>query len=600
MSLPYPIWTGTWRDYRFSPPADGGRPENALTGTLFTVSEGPNELGISLVVPEANGKMRFWRNTPVASLSPGQTATLGDRVVGYEFDEDIDNGYRPNGSMQLSSTPTPVNAKLLGNNINLGQDSYLPGTATHVMTLYRAGTALVFSAGTVQWSWGLDGQHDNGPSVPNVSMKQATVNLFADMGNVQPATIQAGLTAASASTDTTPPTSAISSPSGGSSAVTGSTVMITGTAADSGGGIITGVEVSTDNGVTWHPAIGRASWSYTWVPTIQGSAIIRSRAIDDSGNIETPLTGNSVTVNACTVNCTIWPGTVPEIADAGYDNAAVELGVKFRSDSAGYITGIRFYKSSANIGAHVANLWSGTGTLLASAPFYSETASGWQQVNFLTPVSIAANTDYVASYFVSDGHYSADPYYFLSEGIDSAPLHALKDGISGFNGVYAYGAASSFPNQGFHSNNYWVDVVYSATSPPVPTLTSIEVTPAGQTIFRGATQQFTATGIYSNGSTTNLTSQVTWGSSNTGVATITSAGLATAVSAGGTTISAVFGLTGSTTLTVHVMPLTITTQSLPGGLLNVSYSAALSASGGTLPYTWTISSGSLPSGLSAR
>ena len=409
-------WTGTWRDYRFSPPADGGRPENALTGTLFTVSEGPNELGISLVVPEANGKMRFWRNTPVASLSPGLTATLGDRVVGYEFDEDIDNGYRPNGSMQLSSTPTPVNAKLLGNNINLGQDSYLPGTATHVMTLYRAGTALVFSAGTVQWSWGLDGQHDNGPSVPNVSMKQATVNLFADMGNVQPATIQAGLTAASASTDTTPPTSAISSPSGGSSAVTGSTVMITGTAADSGGGIITGVEVSTDNGVTWHPAIGRASWSYTWVPTIQGSAIIRSRAIDDSGNIETPLTGNSVTVNACTVNCTIWPGTVPGIADAGYDNAAVELGVKFRSDSAGYITGIRFYKSSANIGAHVANLWSGTGTLLASAPFYSETASGWQQVNFLTPVSIAANTDYVASYFVSDGHYSADPYYFLSAG----------------------------------------------------------------------------------------------------------------------------------------------------------------------------------------
>src|SRR5712691_6257390 len=31
---PSPIWTGTWRDPRFSPPSDGGRPENALTGTI--------------------------------------------------------------------------------------------------------------------------------------------------------------------------------------------------------------------------------------------------------------------------------------------------------------------------------------------------------------------------------------------------------------------------------------------------------------------------------------------------------------------------------------------------------------------------------------
>ena len=35
---PTATWTGTWRDPRFSPPADGGRPENALTGTIFTVN----------------------------------------------------------------------------------------------------------------------------------------------------------------------------------------------------------------------------------------------------------------------------------------------------------------------------------------------------------------------------------------------------------------------------------------------------------------------------------------------------------------------------------------------------------------------------------
>ncbi len=68
-------WTGTWRDPRFSPPADGGRPENALTGTLFMVNAGATT---ALRVPDADGKMRFWRNTSVATQAPGATATLGD------------------------------------------------------------------------------------------------------------------------------------------------------------------------------------------------------------------------------------------------------------------------------------------------------------------------------------------------------------------------------------------------------------------------------------------------------------------------------------------------------------------------------------------
>src|SRR5208337_3903132 len=103
---------------------------------------------------------------------------------------------------------------------------------------------------------------------------------------------------------------------------------------------------------------------------------------------------------------TIWPSTtVPGTVDDGPDSA-VELGVKFRSDVAGSITGIRFYKASANTGTHVGNLWTSTGTLLATATFTGETASGWQQVNFATPVSITANTVYVASYHANNGHFS--------------------------------------------------------------------------------------------------------------------------------------------------------------------------------------------------
>ena len=79
--------------------------------------------------------------------------------------------------------------------------------------MYRAASgALVFGAGTVQWSWGLDGNHDRGASRrPTRDMQQATVNLLADMA-CQPDTLQSGLVAATASTDTTPPTSASPSP----------------------------------------------------------------------------------------------------------------------------------------------------------------------------------------------------------------------------------------------------------------------------------------------------------------------------------------------------------------------------------------------------
>src|SRR5262249_10702467 len=71
-SSPTWTWTGTWRDNRFSPPADGGRPENALSGTLYMNDRTSNDLGISMNVSAEDGKLRFWRNTAVASLAAGQ------------------------------------------------------------------------------------------------------------------------------------------------------------------------------------------------------------------------------------------------------------------------------------------------------------------------------------------------------------------------------------------------------------------------------------------------------------------------------------------------------------------------------------------------
>jgi hypothetical protein len=141
----------------------------------------------------------------------------------------------------------------------------------------------------------------------------------------------------------------------------------------------------------------------------------------------------------------------------------VELGVKFKSDVDGKITGIRFYKDATNTGTHIGSLWTASGTELASATFTNETASGWQQVTFATPVTITAGTVYVASYLAPAGHYAADGSFFATSGVDNGPLHALKDGTSGGNGVYRYGSTSAFPTDTFNATNYWVDVVFSTS-----------------------------------------------------------------------------------------------------------------------------------------
>ena len=92
-----------------------------------------------------------------------------------------------------------------------------------------------------------------GSTVVSPEMQQATVNLFADMG-VQPGTLQTGLIPATKSTDVTPPVTAIFSPGNSSSKPAGAAITISGTASDAGGGVVAGVEISTDGGVTWRQA----------------------------------------------------------------------------------------------------------------------------------------------------------------------------------------------------------------------------------------------------------------------------------------------------------------------------------------------------------
>lgn len=198
-------------------------------------------------------------------------------------------------------------------------------------------------------------------------------------------------------------------------------------------------------------------------------------------------TGASTTRGTCP--CGLWGSTsAPVVADSG-DTASVELGVKFTSDISGYVTGVRFFKSALNGGTHIGNLWTSTGTRLASATFTSETASGWQQISFGAPVAISPGVTYVASYFAPQGHYAFDQNSFVNS-VDNPPLHALSSSSSGGNGVNLYSATSVFPINTYNATNYWVDVVFiSAQSAVPPTVVSTTPAAAATQVAPGATLQ---------------------------------------------------------------------------------------------------------------
>jgi hypothetical protein len=142
-----------------------------------------------------------------------------------------------------------------------------------------------------------------------------------------------------------------------------------------------------------------------------------------------------------------------------------------------------------------------------------------------------------------------------------------------------------------------------ALAPPVTqsfqvapaTLVSIGVSPADPSITRGATQQFTATGHYSDGTTQDLTASTTWSSLLTTVAMINAMGLATGVGTGTSMISATSGsIIGSTLLTVDQAP-AITSANNVTFQRGVAGSFTVTTMG--FPVPSIIETGALPGGV---
>ncbi len=248
-------------------------------------------------------------------------------------------------------------------------------------------------------------------------------------------------------------------PTGVTATAASEKATVTWTAPSNGGSQITkytitpyvGTEAKTATTITGTPPATSATITGLTNGTTYTFKVAASNAIGEG-----PPSSASNAVTPSAVTDTIFGSATPKTIDSG-DPSSVELGVKFSSEVAGNVTGIRFYKATTNTGTHIGSLWSASGTLLASATFTGESASGWQQVSFSTPVAIAANTTYVAAYLAPKGHYSETELAFATAGVSNPPLSALANSVSA-NGVYTYSATSVFPSSSWEASNYWVDV----------------------------------------------------------------------------------------------------------------------------------------------
>jgi hypothetical protein len=137
----------------------------------------------------------------------------------------------------------------------------------------------------------------------------------------------------------------------------------------------------------------------------------------------------------------------------------IEFGLKFQSSVAGYVDGIKFYKTPGDSGTRTAQVYSSGGTLLASKAVSNETDSGWQSVLFDTTIPITVNTTYIAAFYSSLGNYIST-HYGLKTAVTNGPLTALADGTDGIDGIFKYTSMPELPDSGYLSSNYWVDIIF--------------------------------------------------------------------------------------------------------------------------------------------
>lgn len=177
------------------------------------------------------------------------------------------------------------------------------------------------------------------------------------------------------------------------------------------------------------------------------------------------------------------------------DNESLELGLRFKSSQAGYVKSILFYKLPSMNGVHTGNLWSSTGTKLATVTFV-DTNSGWQEATLSSPIAISENTEYVVSVYFASGEYVLQQQG-LANPVVSGPLTTVGAGI------FKYGT-SGFPTGTWNNSNYFVDVKFGSSVATTTTTTKSPTTTTTTTIAPTTSTTTTTTKAPTTTTTTTL------------------------------------------------------------------------------------------------
>jgi hypothetical protein len=241
--------------------------------------------------------------------------------------------------------------------------------------------------------------------------------------------------------------------------------------------------------------------------------------------------------------------------------------------------------SNANGSAGLAAALSSAGTTTVSASYGGKMGSARLTITAATLSSIVVTPanpsipDGTTQQFTAIGTFSDSTTQDItasvtwSSGTQSVATMSNAAGSKGLATAVNAGSSTISASYGGHSGSTTLTVTAAV-------LTAIAVTPMSTSIAEGATQQFTATGTYSDGTTQNITTLVVWASSSTSAANVSnvagSKGLATGIGTGSTTITATLGsiyastglsVTGSVTLS---LTWNAPTQFLDGSTLNVA------------------------------
>ncbi|WP_051366360.1 DUF4082 domain-containing protein [Hamadaea tsunoensis] len=435
-SVPFGMWPGTATPSHVDS-GDGGAIE---VGVRFRVSQAAVVSGVAFYKSDANTGTHtgsLWTNTGQLVAS-GTFA--GETAAGWQTLTFASPVFIPAGTTYVASYYTP------NGHYSYDSGTFLTGgvSASDASGLQVTGLQYGVDGPNATFHYGSAGFPATDAGAANNYWVQPLVRLGLDNGphvvsatpvggNADP--VYPGIEATfAAPIDPATVTFALSSPAG----------TMPGTATYDGSGVGFTPRGQLTPGTTYtasvraaDPAGNAMPSAYTWTFTVSSAA---------------PDTWQ------CTyAPCGLWDnGVQPAVADFG-DGSANELGTAFTTAAAAQVTGIAFYKSSANTGTHTGSLWRSDGTLLATGTFTGETDSGWQTLTFATPQPIVPGTTYIASYSAPNGHYAADVGYFTSPQT-YYPITAPGAG----NGVYRSGAG--FPgNASSNQSNYWVQPLFTVS-----------------------------------------------------------------------------------------------------------------------------------------